>query len=158
MTNENSDGSIQLDRIAIILLFATTFTLIGWLSPVLYATYIPSDQIIEVHDFEAQDTTTNSEQHYLYLDRTITKDRPGKVFTELYLINSNGRQQIEVDTEATDRYFQSGRTEVAIPYTLPENLQEGEYRYLLVIKMELADGRVTRTMDFESSKFEITDK
>lgn len=154
MTQERS---VNLARIAVVLLFAMTFTLVGWLSPVLYATYIPADEIIEVHGFEAQDTTTNSDKHYVCFDRTVYRETTGKVFTELYLVNGDTQQRVEVQSDTVERYFQGGRTEVITPYELPPDLQTGEYEYVLVIKMELADGRVTRTMSYNSEPFTISE-
>lgn len=152
----NDEGTVNLARVAVILLFAMTFTLVGWLSPVLYATYIPADEVIEVHDFRAQDTTIDSERHYICFDRTVYRETTGKVFTELYLVNGDTQQRVEVQSDTVERYFQDGRTEVITPYKLPPDLQEGEYQYLLVIKMELADGRVTRTMSYHSEPFTIS--
>lgn len=150
------NGEVNLARVAVILLFAMTFTLIGWLSPVLYATYIPTSEVMEVHGFEAQDATTDAKEHYVCFDRTVHKPATGKVFTELYLINGDGKR-VEVESGTVQRYFQGGRTEVITPFELPNNLQTGEYQYLLVIKMELADGRVTRTMDYTSEPFTISE-
>lgn len=144
-------------RIAIILLFALTFAMIGWLSPVLYATYVPQDQIITVHEFTAEDTTTASDYHYICFDRTVKSGAAADLFTELYLVNENG-ERIEMESETIRRYFQSGRDTVVTPFDLPEEtLVEGEYRYLLVVQMDLADGRVTRDFTYTSDKFNITD-
>lgn len=152
------NGDVNLARVAVILLFAVTFTLIGWLSPVLYATYIPADEVMEVHGFEAQDTTTGSDKHYICFDRTVHRETTGTVFTELYLVSEDGdKQRVEVQSDAVERYFQGGRTEVVTPFTLPPDLRAGEYQYLLVIKMELADGRVTRAMTYDSEPFTISD-
>lgn len=150
------NGDVNLARISVILLFALTFTFVGWLSPVLYATYVPADQIMEVHGFEAQDATTNAEQHYACFDRTVHRESTAKIFTELYLM-SGDNERVEVESGTVQRYMQDGRTEVITPFTLPDNLHAGEYQYLLVIKMEMADGRVTRSMDYTSEPFTISE-
>ena len=145
---------MNIARVAVILLFATTFTLVGWLAPVLYATYVPANQVIEVHDFTADDTTTESDYHYICFDRTVKQETSGRVFTELYLVDGSDKR-IEIESDSMQRYFQSGRTKVITPYDLPEDLREGEYRYLLVVQLQLADGRVKRSFSYKSDPFVV---
>lgn len=145
---------MTIARVVIILLFALTFTMIGWAAPVVYASYTPADQVIEKHSFEAQDTTTQSDKHYVCFDRTVHKQSSGTAFTELYIVGE-GNKRVEVESSSMQRFFQEGRTQVITPFTLPDNLREGTYRYLLVIRIELADGRVTRDFAFKSDPFQI---
>lgn len=146
------------NRIAIIVIFAVTFMIIGWMSPVLYATYAPDSAIIESHGFTAQDATTESDMHYVCFDRTVHRAAAGETFTELYLVTEADGDNVrrEVSFETNDRYFQQGTSKVVTPLNLPDNVVAGEYRYLLVIQMELADGRVVRDFTFTSNKFNIT--
>lgn len=144
----------NLARLAVILLFAIAFLIAGMMAPVAYASYAPSDHIIEEKEFTAQDTTTGSDTHYICFDRNVHQQTSGLVFTELYLVNG-GDERVEVGSESMDRYFQDGRAEVITPMELPENLRAGEYRYLLVIQAELANGRITRDFTFESERFTI---
>lgn len=146
-----------LMRIVVILLIVITFTTIGWISPVLYASHAPDSQFIEVHNFEAQDTTTNANSHLICFDRTVYSSTTGKVFTELYLVDGENHR-VEVSSETMTRYFQEGTHKVVTPVELPTNLAEGEYQYLLVVRMELADGRLTRDFAYESNTFEVTDE
>jgi hypothetical protein len=43
-------------------------------------------------------------------------------------------------------------------FELPDELEAGEYRYILVIELEMSDGRVTRALTFESDTFQITER
>lgn len=145
-----------LMRIVVILLIVITFTTIGWISPVLYASHAPADHFIDVDGFEAQDTTVNSDSHLICFDRTVYSSTSGKVFTELYLVNGEN-ERVEVASETMTRYFQAGDHKIVTPIELPPNLAEGEYQYLLVIRMNLADDRITRDFAYESNTFNITD-
>lgn len=151
-------SQMNLARIAVILLFAISFTLVGWFSPMMYATYAPGDRIIEEHSFEAQDVQPSADQHYLCFDRTVHQPTTGQVFTELYLVSDdNPESRTEIESKTMERYFQDGRAHVVTPLDLPDSLEEGEYRYLLVLKMDLADGRVERVFTFESDKFTVSE-
>ena len=143
-------------RIAVILLFAITFTLVGTFAPVLYAANVPQDQVIQVHEFTAQDTTTTEDSHYICFDRTVHEASSAETFTELYLLTDDG-QRVEIESRSNDRYFQSGQAQVVTPLDLPDDLAEGEYRYVIVARFDMADGRVERTFAFESEPFHIND-
>jgi len=143
-------------RIAVILLFTITFTLVGTFAPVVYSSHVPQGQVIQVHEFTAQDTTTTADQHYICFDRTVHEASLAETFTELYLLTDDG-QRVEIESRSNDRYFQSGQTQVVTPLDLPDDLAEGEYRYVIVAKFEMANGRVTRTFAFESQPFQIND-
>lgn len=143
-------------RVGVILLFVITFTLVGWMAPIMYATHAPAENFIEVHNFEAQNTSIDTEEHTICFDRTIHSDTTGQVFAELYLITGDG-ERIEVGSDTMDRYFQEGRQQIVTPFELPDGLEEGEYRYALVIQMELADGQAPRIFSFESDEFYISD-
>lgn len=148
--------NINVYRLIIILLFALTFTTVGWAAPVIYASNVPADQVIEVHEFEATDTTTESARHYVCFDRTVSNGMSADVFTELYLIPDNG-DRIEIQSTNMDRYFQEGRSNVITPFELPENMVAGEYRYIVIAEMSMADGRVIRDFVFESKPFTVTE-
>jgi len=143
-------------RILVILLFAITFTLIGWLAPALYATYVPQEHIMEVHEFTAQNTTTEAEEHFVCFDRTVHRASSAEVFTELYILDEDN-ERIKVSFEKGNRYFQEGQSQAVTKYELPNNLTEGTYKYVLVTKFDMSDGRVTRTFAFESEPFKISD-
>jgi len=149
-------SKMNRSRIIVILLFAITFTLIGWVSPVLYASYVPQGEIIESHEFIAQDTSTTADQHYICFDRTVQQASAADTFTELYMLDSDGNR-IEVTSNSDKQYFQQGRTSVITPLDLPDDLAEGEYKYMLVAQFDLANGRVERTFAFESETFVVND-
>lgn len=148
---------LNLVRIAVILLFALTFTLTGWFAPMVYASHAPPSHIMEVDEFAAQDTSVHSSEHYICFDRTVHRGASGRVFTELYLIGDDGKP-VEVDTNTFRDYFREGDELVLTTFDLPNDLKAGEYRYLLVIQMDLAGGRVTRNFEYESNTFEITEE
>jgi len=144
-----------IKKVIVSLLVAIAFTLIGWGAPMLYSTYAPEDQFIEVHNFEAQDAPPSSEHHYICFDRTVHEPSSATVYTELYLITDDGKR-IEVGGETMKRYFEKGRQRVVTRLSLPEDLESGEYRYALIVQLELSDGRIQRDFQFHSSKFNVT--
>lgn len=143
-------------RIGVILLFAITFTIIGWIAPAMYASYTPQENVIENHKFTAQDTTPNADSHYICFDRTVHQPSSGSVFTELYVVDDKG-ERIEVVSDEEQRYFQSGRSAVVTSQSLPDNLKTGEYRYIAVVELNLVNGRVERTLTFESQTFNVSE-
>lgn len=143
--------------LVIVLLFAISFTLIGWATPVLYASHAPESNFISIHSFEVQNVNTDAESHYVCLDRTVKRPAPGKVYTELYLINGDVDKRIEVDSSSRVNYLESGRKEIITELSLPDNVSTGEYQYLMVMELHLADGRVERSFSFESESFVVSD-
>lgn len=150
MTNHTN-----LLRALVILLFISTFTLVGWAAPIIYATNAPADAIIEVHNFEASDTTTESDQHYVCFDRTVYSGSSAQVFTDLYLLDKDGNRVI-VNSDVSETYFQQGQYSVTRSISLPSNLKAGEYKYVLVAKMDMANGQVTRDFEFTSNMFTVS--
>jgi hypothetical protein len=143
-------------RISVILLFAIAFTLFGTFAPVLYASNVPQNQIIEVDKFTAQNTTTTASQHHICLDRTVHTKSIATTVTELYMIDENGTR-IQVSSNTEIDYLHSGNNNIIQTLSLPDNLIEGEYKYIFVANVELADSRVKRTFTFESEPFKISD-
>lgn len=136
-------------------MFALTFAVIGWVAPVLYASHVPSSEIITVHSFTAQEVNPDASEHYICFDRTVRRPLSGEVFAELYLIHGeDGR--VEVQSTTMDRYFQEGRSTVITPLPLPTVIEEGTYRYLVIMRLEMADGRVIRTITTESEPFIVS--
>jgi len=143
-------------RIMIILTFALTFAVIGWVSPILYASNVPQAQVIEVHEFSAQDTTSTEDEHFICFDRTVHKPATAETVTELYMVGEDGTR-IEVDSRKRVDYFVGGNRQVVQSVSLPDELAEGEYKYIFVANFNLADGRVERTFAFESESFYVND-
>jgi protein-tyrosine phosphatase len=111
--------------------------------------------MIDVHEFEAEDTTVNADEHNICFDRTVRNGVTAEVVTDLYLINDKD-QRVKVDSNKENRYIQEGNKEVIIPYELPDGIVVGEYRYIMVTEVELANGRVTRAFEFESKPFTVS--
>lgn len=142
-------------RVAIILLFAIAFTMVGSFAPVMYAAYLPQDQIIEKHSFVATDTTTSAGEHHACFDRTVHRPASGETIVELYILSESG-DRVEVDSRSSDNYYHPGRDSVLLTMALPEDLRAGTYRYVLVAEMKLANGQVTRSFAFESTTFNVS--
>jgi hypothetical protein len=150
---------VDYARIIVVLLFVIAFTLIGWISPVVYATHVSNDALIEGHDFEASDATVTDNSHIVCFNRTVHYSSPGITYSELYLVNDNGDSiETKLTTNVNRRYFESGHNTVLTSFELPDELEAGEYRYILVIELEMSDGRVTRALTFESDTFQITER
>lgn len=147
---------VEIKQAHTAVLFAILFITVGWVAPAAYASYAPQENYITVHEFSAEDTTTQAESHLLCFDRTVKHPRTGKVFTELYLV-SDDNKTVEVDSRTMERYFQKGHRSVETSMPLPNHLEPGEYKYTLVIKMELAQGRVEREFEFTSQPFNVTE-
>jgi hypothetical protein len=140
----------------IILAFALTFAVIGWVSPMVYTSNVPQGQVIEVHEFSAQNATSTADDHFICFDRTVHKPATAETFTELYMIGEDGTR-IEVDSRKRVDYFEGGNRQVVQSIPLPDELAEGEYKYVFVANFDLADGRVERTFAFESESFYVND-
>jgi hypothetical protein len=134
-------------------IFATAFILIGTLAPVLYASYLPQSNIIEVQKFQPTDTTIDNEYHTICWERDSDKNRAAHIRTELILFSSDS--QTEISTTSRNDIIEKGDKTINIRQPLPDNLLTGEYQYNAIIELELANGRVTRTFTFESEKFTI---
>lgn len=145
---------IEITRVHTAILFAILFVIVGWVAPAAYASYAPDSHYMEVHEFSAENATTGDDSHLICFDRTVHKANSGKVFTELYLVDGN-EHRVEVDSYTMERYFQSGRHQVETPMPLPNHVEPGEYRYVLVVQMDLAQGRVQREFSYTSDTFTI---
>lgn len=138
-------------------LFAILFIVVGNFVPVLYAAYAPQGHYIEVNDFSAQDTTTADSSHLVCFDRDVKNANSGTIITQLYLVNGEDNTRLEVDSHTIERYFQEGDKEIKRAFPLPDNIGTGEYRYILVVDMDLAQDRVSREFAFTSEPFTVTE-
>lgn len=146
---------IQHEKLQVIILFSLLFVILGWTAPMVYATYAPQGQFIEVHEFSADDEYKHSDNHQLCFDRTIKSGNTGKVFIEMYVQGEDSDNRIEVDTSSFENYFQEGRGKVVLSYPLPENISAGTYSYEMVITLNVANERVEREFTYTSNMFEI---
>lgn len=151
-----------LTKVAVALLFAVAFAVSGAVLPAMYASHAPDSRFLEVHDFQAQDTHSEAGAHYVCFDRDVKRGAIGTVDLNLYKVSgptgftgyvSGGASA----GEETTRYFQEGHHKIIRPVPLPERIEEGQYRYLLVIKLELANGEVTRQFTYRSNTFKVTE-
>lgn len=145
---------IKITRVHTAILFAILFLGIGWMAPAAYTSYAPQDQFITVHEYSAENAQVGDSQHLVCFDRTVHRAKSGTIFTELYLVDGSDKR-VEIESHTMERYFQDGRTTVETRMSLPENLEPGTYRYILVIEMDLTRGRVQREFEFTSEPFEI---
>lgn len=148
---------ISFGNAQIVLLFTILFVVAGFLAPITFAAYAPADQYIEVNSFEAQNTTTADSSHLICFDRNVKEPNTGTVFTELYLVTGEDGHRVEVDAHTMERYFHEGDSTVQTRMELPPQLEPGEYRYLFVVEMDIAQGRVTREFSFTSDKFTVVE-
>lgn len=148
---------IDVNRVHTAILFALLFVTVGWIAPAAYASHAPESQFIEVHSFSAQDATTADDRHLICFDRTVYEPNSGTIFTELYLIDGETDTRTQVKTETMERYFQSGTSEVSTLMPLGDHIEAGEYQYMLVVEMDLTEGRVQREFTYKSDTFNITE-
>lgn len=149
--------NVRLNRLAVAALFAILFVLIGWVAPAAYASYAPQEQYIEVHNFTAPDTTIHQDTHHACFDRSVYRPHSSEVFVELYAVNEETRTKYRVDMEQHQTYFEKGRDIVVLQFNMPDQIESGEYRYKLVSKSSLANGRVERVFSWKSDTFTISD-
>jgi len=136
--------------------FAAIFILIGTFAPVIYASYMPASEIVEVQRFEPTDTTVDSEFHNICWERDSGDTRAASIRTELILLSENG--ETEISRTLRNDILEEGEKTIAVRAELPENIKRGTYEYNAIIQVQLADGRVTRTFTFVSDTFHIYEK
>jgi hypothetical protein len=139
--------------VTIMVMFATFFILVGTYAPILYATTIPSDQVIEVDTFEPTDTHVDEEQHLVCWERDVSEDRAANIRTELILLSSD--TNIEIDRTVRKDIIEKGDKSLKIESDLPEDIKAGTYRYNAIITVELANGRVDRSFEYQSETFRV---
>lgn len=149
--------SMTPKRVTIILLFVIAFFIIGWSAPAVYGTYVPSDQIVEVNEFEPSDATTADDSHYICFDRTVSNDVTAVFTTELFLIAEDGTR-LEVSQSSSNELLEQGDRTIIVERELPSDLREGTYRYETVATVNVANGRIERDVSFQSNTFEIHDE
>lgn len=149
---------ITVTRIHIILLFVFLFISIGWMAPVMYTANAPQSQFIEENNFDAEDGYAGQDSHTLCFNRTVHRSNTAEVFTNLYLVDDGDKElrEVAVTSEHRELFLREGEKTVYLSNELPERLEAGEYRYMLVINMKLSNGRVERTFTFQSDKFTIS--
>lgn len=147
---------ITLTQVHLAILFAIVFISIGWVAPLTYATYAPDDRFIEVNEFSAQNATLADDSHQVCFDRDVKAGTSAQLFTELYLVSGNDTLT-RVDSKTIDTYLRQGDTTVRMNFDLPDNVRIGEHKYLLVVKMDLANERIVREFQFESEPFQIAE-
>jgi hypothetical protein len=138
-------------------LCAILFIIIGWLAPVAHASYAPQDSFIEVEQFSTEDATLSQDVHEAHLTWTIKQTSTGRSYTELYLVEDGDTDENRVSVESMRESFSEGTRSVTLSHELPEDVSTGTYKYVLIVRMELAHGRIVRTFQFESETFTISE-
>lgn len=146
-----TETDISRETIIVIAFFAMAFVVIGAFAPTLYYKHAPMDQFIEVHEFRAENTTTNATEHELRLSRTVHHGFRGDVIIELSLIGEETETQAMVLRERN--YFEVGNKTVVFTRRLPANLAEGRYYYRMNINARLPEA--SRDLTVESNTFRI---
>lgn len=138
-------------------LCAILFIIIGWLAPVAHASYAPQDSFIEVEQFSTEDATLSQDVHEAHLTWTIKQTSTGRSYTELYLVEDGPTDENRVSVESMRESFSEGTRSVTLSHELPEDVSTGTYKYVLIVRMELAHGRIVRTFQFESETFTVSE-
>lgn len=138
-------------------LCAILFIIIGWLAPVAHASYAPQDSFIEVEQFSTEDATLSQDVHEAHLTWTVKQTSTGRSYTELYLVEDGDTDANRVSVESMRESFSEGTRSVTLSHELPEDVSTGTYKYVLIVRMELAHGRIVRTFQFESETFTISE-
>jgi len=150
--------NISLSRAQLMVLCAIVFIIVGWLAPVAHASYAPQESFIEVEEFSTQDGHVSDHEHQAQLTWTVKESSTGRSYTELYLIEHGADPSKRISVESMRESFSEGTRSVKLSHQVPNDVSAGTYRYVLIIRMELANGRVVRTFEFESEKFELHNK
>jgi hypothetical protein len=138
-------------------LCAILFIVIGWLAPVAHASYAPQDSFIEVEQFSTEDATLSQDVHEAHLTWTVKQTSTGRSYTELYLVEDGDTDANRVSVESMRESFSEGTRSVTLSHELPEDVSTGTYKYVLIVRMELAHGRIVRTFQFESETFTVSE-
>jgi hypothetical protein len=138
-------------------LCAILFIIIGWLAPVAHASYAPQDSFIEVEQFSTEDATLSQDVHEAHLTWTVKQTSTGRSYTELYLVEDDDTDANRVSVESMRESFSKGTRSVTLSHELPEDVSTGTYKYVLIVRMELAHGRIVRTFQFESETFTVSE-
>jgi hypothetical protein len=147
--------NITLNCTQLTVSFAILFIVVGYVAPLAFAAYVPTDYYLEVNDFQAENVEVTDNSHKLCLDRDVRTDQTGTVFTDLYLVDGDSGERIEIGSMSSREYFQEGDYTIKQTMDLPEKVQPGTYRYVLVIQIRPAQGRVTRQVKHTSDAFRI---
>lgn len=139
-------------------LCAILFIIIGWLAPVAHASYAPQDSFIEVEEFSTENATLSQDVHNAELTWTVKQTSTGRSYTELYLVEDGDSEKNRINVESMRESFSEGTRSITLSHKLPDDVTTGTHKYVLVIRMELANGRIVRTFEFESETFIISDE
>jgi hypothetical protein len=148
--------NLSIARGETILLFCILFLLLGAFLPMAYIQVAPESQFIEVHNFTADDTHVEAEEHNVYLDRTVKRPAEATVLIEMKLIKDDG-SIVEEDSFEVDAYYQKGRKKIIIPRKVRKqtSLEPGTYRYVDTVTLTYYGGRVERTFVHKSDTFTV---
>lgn len=147
--------NITLSRAQLMVLCAILFIMIGWIAPIAHASYAPQESFIEVEQFSTEDATLSDDIHNAQLTWTVKQTSTGRSYTELYLVEDGATEENRVSVESMRESFSEGTRSVTLSHKLPDDVSTGTYKYILIVRMELANGRIVRTFQFESETFKI---
>jgi hypothetical protein len=148
--------NLSIKRGETIALFAILFVLLGVLVPMAYIQVAPESQFIEVHNFTADDTHVQAEEHNVYFNRTVKRPAEATVLIEMKLIREDG-SIVEEDSFDVDAYYQKGQEKIIIPRKIRErtSLEPGTYRYVDAVTLTYYNGLVERTFVHKSNNFTV---
>lgn len=140
-------------RLQTIVVFCIAFSVIGWTAPIFYATYVPSGHYIDAVELEAGDTTIDAEEQTVCFTRDVKYSTAGVVINKMVLLQDDHREHISQNNVKT--YFHAGHDTVKLTLDLPENLEPGEYQYLVAISFTVQNGFVERDVQIQSNTFTV---
>ena len=143
-------------RIQTALIFCIAFVTIGYLAPVVFATYAPAGYYVDNVELEAGNTTVDAGSHEACLRYDAREDITGMMIRSMVLVSEDG-EQIRVDHSSYETHFHSGSQAVDCGHTLPTDLEPGTYQYRISFTFTVEHGRVERTVTTTSNEFTVTE-
>ena len=138
------------------LIFCIAFVAIGYLAPVVFASYAPAGYYVDDVELTAGDTTVDAEHHDVCLTYDARSDITGMVIREMVLIDDSGELQ-KVGHLSHETHFKAGSQAMSCGHTLPSDLEPGTYQYRLSFTFTVENGRIERTVTTTSNTFTVTE-
>lgn len=147
-----------LKAIAIVLAVTTLFTVLGTYLPMVYHTYAPADEMVEVHKLHGHDQSVEEHAIVVTLDRTSAGSYQATFNAELVRIGDNG-SRTWVDGWRREAVIQPGRENMTTALPINQDarsyLVPGTYIVRFDIQFKTGTG-VTRQVIAETPPFNLS--
>lgn len=144
------------NKLIVVCLFILTFVVIGTVAPIAYLSIAPDDHFVDIDSFEATDTYSSADSHTVCFDRNVKKQSDADITIELLLLRADG-EVIEVDSFDVDALLQEGDETVLVEREIQKRLEPGTYKYIHALKLDYANGWISKEFTFESNNFTVYD-